>query len=143
MRTCGLAIAAALLQYVNPALAAQCSVSAQSVSFGGYDVFSSQSVDSTGNIAVTCDAQTTYTIALSPGFGSYSVRSMVSGANSLRYNLFTDASHSTVWGDGTGGSTAVAGSAASAIYTVFGRIAARQNAHIGTYSDNLTITLTY
>lgn len=143
MRTCGLAMAVLLLQCVNPALAAQCSVSVQGVSFGSYDVFSSQNVDSTGNIAVTCDAQTPYTIALSPGLGSFSLRSMVSGANSLRYNLFTDASHSTIWGDGTGGSTTVAGSAASAIYPVFGRIAARQNARVGTYSDNLTITLTY
>ncbi|HZZ92374.1 MAG TPA: spore coat U domain-containing protein [Usitatibacter sp.] len=128
---------------VVPSAAAQCNVGAQGVAFGTYDVFSSQGVDSTGNIAVTCDVSTPYAIAMSPGQGTYALRSMASGTYRLGYNLFTDASRATVWGDGTGGSSTVSGSTAAANYTVFGRIPARQNAHVGAYADSVTITLTF
>jgi len=42
-----------------------------------------QSVDSTGNIGVTCDTSTTYSISLGPGSGSYASRAMVNGLHQL------------------------------------------------------------
>jgi spore coat protein U-like protein len=132
-----------ILIYALPCAAVQCSLGVQGVAFGAYDVFSFQSLDSTGNIGVTCDVSTPYTIALSAGQGTYASRSLASGAYRLNYNLFTDASRATVWGDGTGGSSTVSGSYASANFTVFGRISARQNAHVGTYADGVTVTLTF
>lgn len=124
--------------------AAQCTLSVQGVAFGAYDVFSSQSLDSTGNIAVSCDVATSYTLTISPGAGSYASRAMTNGPHRLNYNLFTDATHTTVWGDGTGGSASVAGAGGiTANHTVYGRVPAGQNAYVGAYGDNLTVTLTF
>jgi len=123
--------------------AVQCSLSAQGVAFGTYDVFSNQAADSTGNVAVTCDSPTPYSIAISAGSASFTMRTMSNGANRLNYNLFTDASRTAVWGDGTGGSSVVSGSAASANYTVFGREPARQNVGVGNYADYLVVTLVF
>lgn len=122
---------------------AQCSINIQSVSFGGYDVFNSQPTDGIGSIGVTCNASASYTISLSAGGGSYSQRLMASGAYRLGYNLFIDASRTSVWGDGTAGTAVLSGNGTAANHTVYGRIPARQNAHVGSYSDSIVVTLTY
>jgi hypothetical protein len=61
----------------------------------------------------------------------------------LLYNLYTDATLNTVWGDGTGYSATVSDTQLTAIHTVYGRIPARQNTHVGAYADTIVITLTF
>jgi spore coat protein U-like protein len=122
---------------------AACTVSATGVAFGAYDPFSSASLDSTGNVAVTCNPSTPYTIALSPGNAAQSDRRMLSGANILAYNLFTDATRTAVWGDGTGATLTVSGSGIAGGHPIYGRIPARQNVAVGIYSDAITVTVTF
>src|SRR5580658_941909 len=43
--------------------------------------------------------------AHSVGSGTYTTRTMLSGANKLDYNLYTNAAETTVWGNGTGSTT--------------------------------------
>jgi spore coat protein U-like protein len=131
--------AATLAITAQQAWSAQCSLSTQGVNFGSYDVFSNTSLDSTGNIAVTCDVDAAYSISLSPGGGTYASRSMVNGPHLLNYNLYTDATRAAIWGDGTGGTGIVSGSGTTANHTVYGRISARQNAYTGSYSDSITV----
>src|ERR1700752_3006161 len=105
MRRLGLipALLLALLPGVAEA-AATCSVSATSVVFGAFNPFG-PAVTSTGTISVTCSggtASSPYTIALSTGSGTYAQRYMNS---TLKYNLYTSSAYTTVWGDGTGGSS--------------------------------------
>lgn len=118
-------------------------VTTQSVAFGTYDVFSGQSVESTGNVAVTCDVSTLYSISLSPGNGSFASRGMTNGTHQLNYNLFTDATRTTIWGDGSSGTAVVSASGISGNHTVYGRIPASQNAHVGSYSDSIIVTVNY
>jgi spore coat protein U-like protein len=118
-------------------------VGASGIAFGGYDPFVAPNVDSVGNISVTCDVATTYSIALSPGSGSYDSRVMTSGIHELLYNLYIDATLTTVWGDGTGHSATVGATQSTAHHIVYGRIPAGQNAHVGVYSDTIVITLTF
>lgn len=127
----------------TPALAATCSVSTPGVTFGTYDVFSMKNLDGVGNVAVTCDMSSTYTVALSPGGGSFAARTMASGASRLGYNLYSDATRVTIWGDGTGGTATVSGTATTANLPVYGRIPARQNLPVGGYSDSIIVTLTF
>lgn len=136
-------LAAALLSASLPAWSVTCSVSTTGVSFGTYNVFNSTDSDSAGSVSVSCDLAASYSIALSAGNGSYASRWMASGANHLDYNLYREASHSTVWGDGTGGSGVVTGGGTSATHTVYGRIPSRQNVYTGSYSDNIVVTVTY
>lgn len=127
----------------SSAWAASCTLSTSGIAFGGYDPFLAQDLDSVANIAVACDEPTSYSIALSTGSGTYDQRVMTSGLHQLLYNLYTDATLSTVWGDGTGHSAALTATAVAASHTVYGRIPARQNARVGAYSDTIVITLTF
>ena len=120
-----------------------CSFTATGVAFGGYDVFSNQSLDSTGNISVTCDVSAPYSISLSTGGGSYASRAMSSGGHTLNYNLYTDATRTVVWGDGTGSTAVINASGLTGSHTVYGRIPARQNINVGVYGDIITVTLTF
>jgi spore coat protein U-like protein len=139
------------------ALGESCSVSANSTAFGGYTPFNSSATDSTGNVRVTCTSPlfisvlVSYTISLSTGgSASYSPRAMASGAHTLNYNLYTNTARTTVWGNGTSGTSTVSDSyslvsfgSVSRDYPVYGRIPALQNAFTGSYTDTITVTLNY
>lgn len=127
----------------SPLNAATCTLEAQGVSFGSYDFQSTQSLDSVGHVSVTCDVDTSYSIALSPGAGSYATRLMQNGPHQLAYNLYTDVIHSAVWGDGSANSDLINGSGTTADYPVYGSIPAGQNPYVGAYSDIVTVVLTF
>jgi spore coat protein U domain-containing protein, fimbrial subunit CupE1/2/3/6 len=128
--------------WVGDALAL-CTASVVPVAFGTYNPLTGQNVDSTGGVDVVCLPPAPYTISISPGQGSYAARLMTSGTYHLAYNLYTSASRSVVWGDGTGGSSSVGGSGATASYPIYGRIPASQNVGIGAYADALLVTVTF
>jgi spore coat protein U-like protein len=134
--------------------ATACTVSTLGVAFGAYSSIRNISRESTGSIDVSCTDQVgntvSYAIALTAGTGSYSARQMASGANRLAYNLFTDSARTLVWGDGTGGTSILSDSYTLATsptvrsYPVYGRIPGGQNlTKVGTYSDSITVTVTF
>jgi spore coat protein U-like protein len=127
-----------------------CNITTTSINFGPYDVFLSTSTDSTGTLSVTCGSppppHVTITIGSSPNSGGFIPRKLksVSGTNFLNYNLFTDASMTSVWGDGTSGTSTVpkvVTPGRPVIATVYGRIPAKQDVSSGTYSETLTVTV--
>lgn len=137
----------ALILLLPVAARAQCTVTAAPVSFGTYVPFSATPDDATGSVRVACsNFSGGYTIALGSGGGTISARRMASGSATLQYQLYTTAARTTVWGNGTGGSVVVSGSCfflCSQIYSVHGRIPARQVARPGTYVDTITVTVTF
>ena len=149
-----LALTVALVTPLPAMAALSCSTSAQAVAFGNYDPLSALPTDSTGQVTVTCSNLVSlfvnYTVALSTGVsGTYSSRQLASGANRLNYNLYTDVTHLLVWGDGTSGTSQISAGflavilGVSANHTVYGRIPARQTAAVGSYSDTITVTVTF
>jgi spore coat protein U domain-containing protein, fimbrial subunit CupE1/2/3/6 len=117
--------------------------------FGNYDPYNGSPTNSTATnlISVSCNGNGTATVDLNTGSsGTYFPRSMISGTDTLTYNLYTTASLTSVWGDGTGGtvdqSFAYHGST-SASYSVYGQIPAQQNVNTGSYTDTITITVTF
>jgi spore coat protein U-like protein len=133
----------ALLLLAAPALRADCTVSAGGVAFGSYDVFNPSALDGAGTVSVNCSPAASYSLGLSSGGGSYSQRQLSNLSTTLNYNLYTDASHSVVWGDGTGGTGTVAGNGESNNHVVYGRIPAQQNATAGSYGDTIIVTVTF
>jgi spore coat protein U-like protein len=133
-----------LLLHCSLALAVMCTISTQSVNFGSYDVFSNSSLESTGNISINCDSTASYTISLSSGSGTFSDRTLTFSSYQLSYNLFIDAARTMIWGDGSGGASAVSGMASTtANHIVYGRVPARQNAYVGNYNDNVNVTISF
>ena len=153
-------VAVLLLVVAAPAVAGtvSCSVSAPNVSFGSYDVFAGSPITSTTTISVTCTLTGNgtesfdYAIALSPGFSnSFVQRTMTSGANALGYNLYSNSTRTTVWGDGSGAAPTVSGTMTlkksapthTDSPTVYGSVPALQDVGVGAYADNITIIVTY
>lgn len=142
-----------LMMAASVAHAASCNVAATSVSFGTYDPISANPTNSTGRITVSCNGNSghgPYSLALSAGGGgSYAGRIMRSGSATIAYQLYIDAAHTRIWGDGNGGSDTVAGNdivpkqSGNASFTVFGSIPARLITNPGYYSDVIIVTANY
>jgi len=122
------------------------------VAFPNYDPLSAIATPGTGTLSFTCSsgvgAGVSIVITLNAGSGSFVTRTMKSGANVLNYNLYTTVAHTTVWGDGTGGTGTFAGgpykkAAMPVVITVYGLIPAQQDAAAGAYTDSITATVTF
>lgn len=146
--------AIALGALASPALAdilGQCNASVTGVAFGIYDPLSPNALASTAAITVSCTLvanASSITIDLSAGAsGSFVTRSLSSGADALSYNLYQDAAHTQIWGDGTGGSIEFSGKVTpgkpSLSATVYGVLPAAQDVAVGSYLDTITVTVNY
>jgi spore coat protein U-like protein len=131
-----------------------CKVSTTNISFGAYNIFDTAPRDSTGTITVQCPsarpgALSNVVIKMSTGgSGTFSNRQMIAagGAYRLNYNIFTDPGRAMIWGDGSGGSSALSRTVDKATpwtATFYGRIPARQNVTPGSYSDNVTVIIEF
>lgn len=131
-----------------------CTVSASGLSFGMTSLQNLSNIDTTGTVEISCNnPNITYTILLSTGAGSYAQRQMISGGNRLGYNIFTSSTYTSIWGDGTAGSSTVIGTVSSnangqnnhGIHTIYGRIplASLQSAYTGSYTDTIAVTINY
>ena len=133
---------------VSATVSASCSVSAAALGFGTLGTPIGTNVDAQSNITATCAGGAAYTVALNAGTGTgatLATRKLTSGANTLPYTLYLDASRSQIWGDGTG-STSVSsqtGTGSAQALTVYGRIPAGSSPLAGAYSDTITVTVTY
>lgn len=128
------------------------SVSATPVSFATYDPLRSTATQASGTVRITCglpvDLLPSFVVRLSRGqSATYTPRTLRSGASTLAYNLYTSAALGTVWGDGTGGTSArsVSGTlqVGSINLTAFGAITQGQLVGAGTYTDMITVTVQY
>ena len=155
-------IAAAGLLFANSAMAADtatttfqvtatvadsCLVSATDLNFGAYDPAAVK--DGTSTITVTCTAQTPYTIGLDAGQHFATTRAMIgddTDTTLLKYELYTEPGHGSVWGAIGGTGTTVAQSALTGgplDYTVYGQIPASQYVPAANYADTINVTVDY
>lgn len=125
-----------------------CTASAALLDFGNYSPADASPLDQSTSVSVTCSNGVTYTVSLNAGSGTgatVAARTMTSGANSLAYGLYTTAGRTTTLGDGTLSTATLSGTGNGAAQpiTVYGRIPIAQYAPPGSYSDTVTVTLTY
>lgn len=147
---------------LGSARAAGCSVSSTGLAFGPYQPLNlpgrppSPALTSNASISVGCTGIVgggSYTLSLGPSTAGpgdrISTRYLAnpSGGGDMAFNVYTNASYSTIWGDGiTGG--VVGGSIpagdSNQMIAVYGRIPAGQNTlRTGSFSGTMTVTLTY
>jgi len=137
---------------VTATVLSTCSATAATLAFPNYTPGGGSQIGNT-TISVKCTKNTPFTVALDAGSttgDTFAQRLMGSGANTLQYNLFTSAGLATVFGDGTGGTAMVPGTglgvATANSVQVFGQVpdsATNQAAIAGSYSDTITVTVTY
>jgi len=142
------------------AFAQTCSFSMSNVNFGTVNLLGGGSVDTTATLSYSCSMPLgllTYVricpnVNAGSGGSSGSVRTMLSGTNSLSYQLFTDSSRTILWGSVTntalGGPPSIdlavtPGTSNSGSYTMYGRIVTGQAAtpggtYLSTFSGGQT-----
>ncbi|MDR5760207.1 spore coat protein U domain-containing protein [Caballeronia sp. LZ035] len=126
-----------------------CSLSATNINFGASGVLNG-ALTATGTLSVACTNNDSYSIALSAGSGtgaSVADRRMTKngGTEQVKYQLYTNASFSTPWGDGTNGTSVISafGTGSNQGITVYGRVPPQTTPSAGTYTDTIVATITY
>ncbi len=138
-----LCLAAALL--AAPPAHASCTVSFQDIAFGDYDAASPVATVTASELRARCRAPVVLTVLVSASGTSGSVldRRMkhLSRADTLAYNVFRDASLTSVWGDSVQGNPVTARVEGEYVTRLHAQVYPRQDAWIGPYADTLRVTV--
>ena len=126
-----------------------CIISSQALSFGAYNGISGGMVDVAAMMSPACTLGTAYAISLDAGVGAtatHTARQLTGPLGStLSYGIYTDAARTSVWGNGTSGTVQIFGTGTGGTQPIvmYGRIPGEQTVTVGTYTDIVTVTLTY
>lgn len=120
-------------------VASECSVTTTAVAFSGYT--GTANSDAAGEINVTCTDGASYSVTLAATSGGSGTRTLTSGSDTLNYSLYSDSGRSTLFPESSG--EARNGTGASQTIPVYGRVASGQAVKVGSYSDTVTVTVTY
>ncbi len=115
-------------------------ISVGSISFGTQDA-GAVNIDANAGIVVNVANGQPYTVALDGGTNPVGANRFLkdAGANTIQYNLYSDA-YVTTWG--INGAVSSTGSAMDQTLTVYGRIP-NMGVNDGSFTDAVTVTLTY
>lgn len=120
---------------------------ASDLAFGTIPGLITTDVDQDAAFSMTCTGRTAWNVGLDNGLNaSGSARRMRRGAGSdhVTYELYTTAARTVRWGDTIGADTITGtGTGTTQSLTVHGRIPAPQSVPAGSYSDTITVTITY
>lgn len=133
----------AITATVNPT----CTISANALNFG---IYAGLKVDASTSLMATCTNATTYEIGADNGqnpqyIGVYAKYMVGPSSSRLRYHLYTDATRSVEWGT-TSGTNVIPGTGTGAAQSipVYGTVGAGSLQSVpGSYSDTVTVTITY
>jgi spore coat protein U-like protein len=133
---------------VTATVLASCTVSAGTLAFGSYTPTAGSPIDATSTVSVVCTNGTNYAVALDGGStaGDVAARAMNdTHTHTLAYEIYKDSARATVWGDGTGTTVTQSGtgSGTTQSLTAYGRVPASQFSTAGSYSDTVTVSVSY
>jgi len=138
---------------VYATVASDCAISASTLDFGPTGLnLATAAVDAAGTITATCTLGANYSLSLNVGQGSGATMAQrrltrSGGPGTLIYGLYRNAARNLLWGDGSAGSGTQAGTGGGVnvanTHTVYGRLPAQTVPPAGSYSDTITVTVTY
>ena len=136
---------------VTATVISACTVSGTALNFGSSidPLAAATPLDASSTLSVQCTNTTPYAVSLNAGSNAggaanFTTRAMKSGANSLGYQLYLDAGRATVWGNGTASSTVSGtGTGSTQSLTIYGRLPSLANVVPGSYTDTVTVTVSY
>jgi spore coat protein U-like protein len=123
-----------------------CTIETRPVAFGNYDALSYFPLSAQGQVIYSCGTSIigplrTVRIELSKGGAGTYQRRMSAGVELLSYNLYLDASHHSIWGDGSGGTdyyfSSYPPNNTPVIVPIYAHLPARQDVKVGLYADAL------
>ncbi|MBS0970003.1 spore coat U domain-containing protein [Chimaeribacter arupi] len=119
------------------------------LSFGEYsslaNIINSQSTDAagTGSLQLLCTTGTPFTVALDNGVNAAGGQRRMAGTGGafINYNLYQEPARTTLWGPGT--PLAGTGTGTPVNLIVYGQVPAQTTPAAGTYTDTVTMTVTW
>jgi spore coat protein U-like protein len=128
-------------------LQASCQVvSTNTLNFGTQNILTAN-VDVQADFSVQCTNTTPYNIGLNAGStagGTIATRLMTSGAATVQYRMYSDASRTVNWGNTPGTDTVSGtGNGSAQPLTVYGRVPVQATPAPATYNDTVTVTINY
>jgi spore coat protein U-like protein len=129
--------------------AASCEIrSAHALDFGEYMPGQAATLNGTGAVTTRCSqGNVALTLSAGPSFNTGSVMNRAlreaGGNDLLRYQLYIDSAHATIWGDGVNGGQPFRRvvPASTQTFTFHGAIGAGQSVSPGDYADRITIVV--
>lgn len=130
-------------------------VQGATIAFGTYHPRDPHGVTTSSRVEVECSGESatelSYELHLETGeSGRYDRRVLASGRSELVYNLFTESTLRSIWGDGTGSSFSLRGAFPPKgrgrlveDHVIYGWIPPLQQVASGVYSDTLVIRIAF
>lgn len=136
---------------VTATVVQSCTIGSGTMGFGQYDAIGANSaadLDATGSVTVACTKGASgVSIGIDPGVNSVNGQRYMKGAShgdTLAYNLFQDAAHTTAWDNNTHKFSLTAPtSSASQVLSIYGVVPKSQNISVDSYTDTVTATINY
>jgi spore coat protein U-like protein len=127
------------------AIEPNCTITANPLSFGTVTGLTGHAA--TSNLSVTCTVDAAYSIALDGGsitadVGDRRMR-LGPGPDTVAYQLYRDAAHTSIWGDTAGITVSDTGTGNPESIPIYGFVPAQGPKPQGTYEDTVTATVTY
>ena len=119
------------------------------MTFPSYSPLNANPDDATGAVTVNCTANLPYDIGINQGLGAgateeHRMVTKIGGKQELNYALFQDANHVHNYGTIIGQNTLhQLGTGSSQVITIYGEIPINQLVEVGSYSDTVTILVTF
>ena len=138
---------------VSATIKHSCSIETTPMAFGAYDgvvANASTALDAMATVISSCTSGAAALITMNAGNSAGSgsddvpVRRMASEAGDyLVYQVYSDVSRKTVWGNTVPTGVALAGTGLPQSHIVYGSIPSAQMVPEGDYSDQIVVTITY
>ena len=131
-----------------------CSINSASINFGVYNPLDPNPDDNNaGQIQISCTvngngAPVPVEVSLGVSGGTLAQRRLTNGSSFLNYNIYTNSTFTTIWGDGTAGTStqtrSISRGGNSASWVLYGRIPAGQlSVAPGVFTDSVQVTLVW
>jgi len=115
--------------------------------FGSVAGLITSSIDQTSSLTMTCTGRTAWNVGLDNGLnadGDIRRMQLAASGNYVDYQLYQESARTNRWGNTLGTDTVPGtGTGSSQTLTIYGRIPAVQSVAAGSYSDIVTVTITY
>jgi spore coat protein U-like protein len=124
----------------------RCEVTSGALSFGSARTSTAQVADATATLTIVCNSPGNVPITLNLGDNAVGsqrrVKNNSNSAYTLNYDIYSDAARTQAIGNNQG-PTVFANTNVPLTVTLYGRMPAQTTPSIGTYTDNLQITVNY
>lgn len=128
---------------VTATIGKNCLISASPLDFGTTTGVLSANVDVNTSLTAQCTSGTPYTVSLDNGQNAVGTARRMKGSSSgqyISYELYTNAGRTSRWGNASSSGT---GSGNAQPLTVFGRVPPQTTPKADTYTDLITVTVSY